>query len=237
MSESELEDLAQDINRNGQDQPILLLNNFILDGRNRYLACQRVGIQPHFRALPTDTDPLKLVKSLNIFRRHLTTSQRAMLAADLATLADGQKPGAQICAGGTANPQDQTQTSVADALRVSRRSVQAARSVKTNAIKPIIQAVKAGELSVSRAAQIAELSKSEQRQIVDSNFAYSSTVNAPTPSPCCDHVRLKTVLQARTSNYCQAKKSKTAYTGRHPTDWDLVARELSAIIEETLKPK
>ena len=77
------------------------------------------------------------VISLNLARRHLDESQRAMVAARLATLADGQtKGGAQICAA--------SQPEAAARLTVSRRSVQHARVVLAQGIPALIAAVDQG---------------------------------------------------------------------------------------------
>ena len=50
MSEAELLDLAGDIAENGLRESIWLHpDGSILDGRNRYLACQKAGVEPTFR--------------------------------------------------------------------------------------------------------------------------------------------------------------------------------------------
>jgi hypothetical protein len=72
-------------------------------------------------------------------------SQRAMVAAKVATLTDGQhKRGAQTCA--------PSQPDAAKALGVSRRSVQSAREVVTKGTPELVEAVERGQVSVSAAA-------------------------------------------------------------------------------------
>ena len=120
----------------------------ILDGRNRYLACQEAGVEPKFLAYEGDDDAaLAFVISLNVNRRHMDASQRAMAAADLSTLRQGQKKAnAQICA---------SQSDNADLLNVSRRSVQTAQKVKEQGSEELKKAVRAGEVTVSKAAEVA----------------------------------------------------------------------------------
>lgn len=74
--------LAEDIKENGLVEPILLYEGKIIDGRNRYNACQAVGVEPDYREWNGDGISA-LVQSLNIHRRHLTGSQRAVIALDL----------------------------------------------------------------------------------------------------------------------------------------------------------
>ena len=84
-------DLVADIREHGLSEPITLLGGVILDGRNRYLACLEADVEPHFRTYEGD-NPTAFVVSLNLRRRHLDESQRAMVASRLATLGDGDRP-------------------------------------------------------------------------------------------------------------------------------------------------
>jgi hypothetical protein len=89
-SESELSELKEDIRENGLIEPIILYQNKILDGRNRMIACMSEGVTPAFTEYKGN-DPLQFVLSKNINRRHLTESQRAAIAAEIATLPQGRK--------------------------------------------------------------------------------------------------------------------------------------------------
>lgn len=79
LTQSRLDELAEDIRRNGQREAIRLINGKIVDGRNRYLACRKVGIEPRIEQLTNDTDPFAYVWSLNGERRDLTADQRYLI--------------------------------------------------------------------------------------------------------------------------------------------------------------
>src|ERR1700681_2897960 len=90
---AEFDDLVADIRAHGQLEDIVLLQNKVLDGRNRYRACRAAEVEP--RLVPFDPeqhgDPLGFVISKNLKRRHLNESQRAMVAADIATMRQGER--------------------------------------------------------------------------------------------------------------------------------------------------
>lgn len=79
LPEDELAELAEDIKANGLLEPVWTHAGLLLDGRNRLVACDRVGVEPQIREY-TGEDPIGFALSLNLRRRHLTTGQKAMLA-------------------------------------------------------------------------------------------------------------------------------------------------------------
>ena len=76
----ELQTLALDIAKNGLIHPIVIFEGKILEGRNRYRACQMVGIVPSCEDY-TGTDPRGYVISANAMRRDLTKGQLNGLAS------------------------------------------------------------------------------------------------------------------------------------------------------------
>lgn len=94
----DLDDLIADIKEHGQREPIVMLDNKVLDGRNRYIACQRLGIKPRVRDLTCiDGKPLDYVWSQNVTRRHLNEAQRAIAIAKRVSFVEkGNKEYARI---------------------------------------------------------------------------------------------------------------------------------------------
>jgi hypothetical protein len=94
MPDTELAILREDIRTHGLNEPIVMFEGQILDGRNRYRACVEAGVTPTFRiavqspetanlARPLIKDPVAYVVSANIHRRHLTAEQKRDLIAKL----------------------------------------------------------------------------------------------------------------------------------------------------------
>jgi N6-adenosine-specific RNA methylase IME4 len=176
LNEADLKELAEDIDQNGQAETIKLHRGMILDGRNRYRACALKNLAVRTEVFTgDDRQALNWVISKNLKRRHLTESQRAMVAAKLAKfkLGDNQhsRQGAQICApsfdgmAGEAAAVALTQTERADELNVSRRLVQHAETVAEKGAPELQQAVEQGRVAVSTAAEIAELPIEQQSKI------------------------------------------------------------------------
>jgi ParB-like chromosome segregation protein Spo0J len=158
MAEHELEELANDIRSHGLREPIWLHADQIIDGRNRYLACQIAGVEPAYREWDGNGSLVAFVVSLNLHRRHLDTSQRAMVAGRIASFKKGDNQHTQIC--GTS--QDQA----AELLNIGIRSVQSAVDVLDHGTPELIDAVEAGHVAVSTAAVLTEFPAEEQREII-----------------------------------------------------------------------
>ena len=158
MADAELEELTADMRRHGQREPIVLdREGRILDGRNRYRACKALAIEPKCATVDT-TDPVAYVVSLNLHRRHLSESQRAMVAARVARLGRGERKS------NAANAV--SQADAAGQLRVSVDSIQRARQVIERGTPELVQAVDAGHVPVSAAAGLVEAPPEQQRAIV-----------------------------------------------------------------------
>lgn len=158
MPPAEFDALVADITANGLREPIHIMGDSVIDGRHRYRACLQAGVEPQFVVVPDGTDLNALVISLNLRRRHLDESQRAMVAARLANLPLGSNQHAQICA--------PSQDSAAEMLNVSRRTVQHARAVLEHGAPELATAVDSGVIAVSSAAALSRLTVDAQQAVL-----------------------------------------------------------------------
>lgn len=177
---AERAELVDDIRANGLRERIVMLDGKILDGRNRYTAAIDAGIiardadpeseaslyVTHFRRfLPQqDGDPLAWVLSKNLHRRHLSESQRAMVARRLAGLRQGARTDLPSIDGKLEGGPSQSEA--ADLLHTSVPSMERAGVVIDRGAPELVERVEKGEVSVSAAAEVAKLPVTEQLRIL-----------------------------------------------------------------------
>lgn len=82
LRDEEFEGLVKSIQVNGLIEPITLYGGKILDGRARYKACLKAWREPEFQELPPNISPIAYLISKNGNRRHLTISQKAVIALE-----------------------------------------------------------------------------------------------------------------------------------------------------------
>ena len=148
LEDHDLKALAEDIKAKGLTEPITLYEGKVLDGRNRYRACDlaEVELRPDQFTQYEGDDALGFVVSKNLRRRHLNESQRAAIAAEIANMPQGfrsDQPSANL----------QKVISVpkaAELMNVSTRSVATAKTIKDPDLK---EAVKTGKKSVNAASK------------------------------------------------------------------------------------
>lgn len=184
----EVEAMAEDLQKLGQLEPILLYDGKIIDGRLRYLACRMLGITPWIEEWSGD-DPAGMVHSRNLIRRHYGTGQRALAAAALQKLFEEHARERQKAGKPTANlvanlPQGQTKGNypsgnlganfrqdqepgrsrekAAQLAGVSSRTVGHAAKITEKGVPELVEAVKGGQMAVSAASRVADLPPEEQ---------------------------------------------------------------------------
>lgn len=159
IADGDLQQLADDIATRGQEEPIIIYEGKVLDGRNRLKACELAGIEP----LTMDyggSDPLGFVLSQNLHRRHLTESQRAMVAANIVDWTNGVNQFSE----GSANLQ--THKKAADRLSISERAIAAANRVRLRGVEELSDAIRDGKISVHSGEAISHLEHEAQRAVL-----------------------------------------------------------------------
>jgi hypothetical protein len=165
---AEFEAFVDDVREHGLADKIVMHEDKIVDGRNRYRALVKIGLTDeeilrcHTEPLDDGVDPLTFVISKNLKRRHLDESQRAMVAARLATLTHGGDRVSEQAA----NLPVATQAEAATLLNVSERSVRSATVIRDRGAAELVAAVDRGDVSVSAAAEIATQPVEQQRELV-----------------------------------------------------------------------
>jgi hypothetical protein len=150
LPEKEMEELAKDIAKHGLVEAVTLYENKILDGRNRYEGCLQAGVECKFIHLSKEIDPVRYVISKNLVRRHLSDTQRALLAATFANMPEGNPNNstAQICVVETISQQE-----AASMFDVSKRQVQKAKRILDSKNEELIKSVKEEKISLNKAEE------------------------------------------------------------------------------------
>jgi len=171
----------EDIRKNKLQAPIIIYEGKILDGRGRYNACVELakhGVETGFKTqLYTGPDPRRYVVSANVKRRHLNESQRALIAAQLATYTHG---GDRT---GKASIDALTQNEAAVLLNVSEPSVERATKVLKNGVPALAEAVKAGKIRVSAAENFAKSDKQDTPIAECNGDVVAAVKKLPLPPP------------------------------------------------------
>ena len=139
MSDDEFQNLKSDIEKNGVIEPIWVHVGEVIDGRHRYKACIELDIDCPMREYEGD-DILSFVLSLNMHRRHLTASQRALIAAELATLGKGQHRENEV-----------TQAEAAKIMGTSVASLKKAKKVLDD--EDMVEKVRNGDITIHAATK------------------------------------------------------------------------------------
>jgi N6-adenosine-specific RNA methylase IME4 len=162
MTPGEFAALCADIAKEGLHEPIVLYENKILLGRERYRACVKTGTEPRFREYEGD-DPVGYVISSDVLRRHLSPSQKAVVALAVERVYASEAKQRQRDAGrsfGEGHPKQEVRAIVPEALvardkaaaaiGISPRLVSDAKLVEREA-PDLLAEISLGALTISKA--------------------------------------------------------------------------------------
>lgn len=161
---AEFDALVQDIKANGLQQPIVMYRDHILDGRNRFRACTKANIQPRFVQYDGDA-PLAFVIAANLHRRHLTQSQRAVLAVDVLPQLEAEAKERQRSGKSAGRGKGDSRDHAGKMAKVSPRYVALAKALAAKA-PDIATAVRKGVLNLSEASALARLPIGTRKRIL-----------------------------------------------------------------------
>jgi len=169
ISEEDFGKLAADIKLNGLHQLIVRYQGKILDGNNRYRACELVKIAPKFGDFTGDDAAARnYVISANIHRRHLSPDQRREIIATLLK-ADPAQSNRQIA--DTAKVSHHTVGDVRSALETTGQIAQLETTTGADGKKR----KKSGKPKVRSAKQVYHAC---QEQLIDALLEFSSADHA-----------------------------------------------------------
>lgn len=191
LKPEDLKTLADDIKDQGLLAPITLLDGQILDGWNRYQACEIAEVKPSFVDLAPDLDPWDFVKALNMFRRHMTPAERVavmLLHAQMRGVPNGTH---EEC------PKSDTPS-----VREIQKDIEVGRGTANRAQKiakvndPVLnEALADKRVSLNRAAEIADLPEPERKAAIQAPRTKPEA--APKPPPVDDQVGRIAELEAQ----------------------------------------
>ena len=156
---SEFDKLKADIRANGLAVPLITYQGKLLDGRNRERACAATGIAPRYveATVADDRAALKLVWSLNDQRRHMTVSDRAFAAEQMANIILGHNRYQGRVDVSIDTPTPSMTVSIAQAAEisgVSRGSINRVRVIRDHGTPEQIEQARAGTVGLSTMAEI-----------------------------------------------------------------------------------
>ena len=162
LNAEELDALALDIKANGLQQPIVMWEGLLLDGRNRLAACAICGVEPSFKQYEGNS-PVTFVISANIKRRQLDASQRACVAVDLEPmfaveakirmkLGGGDKKSGKVNLPYPIADTKQAREEAAEVVGVSPSMVSLAKAIKVSD-PAMFDRVKFGDMTINAARQ------------------------------------------------------------------------------------
>lgn len=173
MSDAEFRELCVSMNQFGflASEPIVLLDNKILDGRNRMRAALATKTEPVFAHFAEPISPTNWVIAKNLNRRHLTETGRALVAVNLSRIAvEDAKSRKQA-----GQPIQKHETQIQSTLESTRRVLRVGEKTCENVVRVLNNGIPelkelmtrdSDALTADAAAQLSRLSPEEQQKYV-----------------------------------------------------------------------
>lgn len=232
LSNEELQSLADDIKANGLLEPIVVYKGEILDGRNRYEACEVAGVEPQFVAWDGEGSPAAYVISKNLQRRNLTASQRAVIAYELLPLLEAEAKERQRLSNGRGKKGGQncsTEIGKASehAAKIGNCSSTYIEQVKATAANApeLLDAIRNGVLTVDQAHKLSKIAESKRQAVVE---------KAKKPKARIPRLIRQAEIECRKE---QRKEEERTITVPKESTIQIMNGDCLAIMRDQLKPK
>lgn len=242
-------ELKEDIRVNGQCDPTLVWNDLVIDGVRREKACAELGIETLEEVISIpECDLLNLVMSKNQYRRHMTTSQRAAVAAKLTNLKHGGHSLKKSLKEDLRPAM--TQEDAAKMLNIGRPSVENAVRVRKAVEKgevssTLLDDVKEGKITLGKALKQVKAAQGTRgpggKKITKPTAKVKHipvhTAADPVQEPCTDCETPQDHWQLSLSNLAGDAASMEAFWTRQFGDWKKfeVTSELVTLAEQAAK--
>lgn len=185
LGEHELRALADSIVSTGLQHPVTVMSDagqwVLLDGRNRIQACALAGVEVRHEVYGGE-DPVGFIVAANLRRRQLNESQLSIVGVAIEEIyaAEAKKRqqetasdrgaqggrGKQKLGGTSATKLSETnkaRAKAAEQVGVSARQIQKAKAVVKRAAPEVVEAVRAGTVSVNDAVHVLDMAVGDQR--------------------------------------------------------------------------
>jgi hypothetical protein len=154
--------IAESIAKDGQQAPITLTKDGqMLDGRHRWLACEKVGVEPKTQVYDGD-DPAGYVAIHNVHRRHLPKHVLLAKVTKLVSMQNGGDRRSKDFSLG--NPKLKTAIDIGEQFGVRSDTISCRRTIEKHGESNVIALVDSGKLSTDAAVHyVRHTSREEQR--------------------------------------------------------------------------
>ena len=164
MNPAEFAALVDSISKHGQQDLIAVWRKQIIDGRHCCLACIKAGVEPQYVHLPDDIDPREYVLDMNLARRDMSASQRAVSASRVLSPSGPGRPRTED----RDDPErPYTQREAAERFRVSRSELNLAIKVMSEdsgAHPAVRRGVEQGRITLNDARSVMGEPQEMQRE-------------------------------------------------------------------------
>lgn len=179
FSKERLEELAANIGKYGQQEPIVMLDGQVLDGKNREAAVLMNGGEPpdyvDFKSLNCGMSAAEYVFCRNLARRDLDPAQRAQIVARWKANREAEE---ESLRGGCNVAPRMTVAEMMKIADVSERTMKYAEKVQKKGVPEVADAVISGKVSGKRGAEISNLPPKQQlAELREEDASNTATLN------------------------------------------------------------